>query len=172
LEENNKENIDRRLNMSGGHFEYKQHHILDIIEQLEDEIKRNDIRGVYEFGYSINSNFSKRTIYVFKETVKKLKEVYEAVRRIDYLLSGDDREETFLENISNNGIAILDYYGFRKKIELNQYSINDGGHIDVVFYKPFSTNECNSTPSNLKFPTVRFYFFGEYEDGKPIFIYK
>lgn len=150
--------------MSGGHFDYKQHCISDIIEQLEYEIKRNNMKGVNEFGDPISYGLSQQTINFFKTTIKKLKEVYEDVYKIDYLLSGDDSEDTFLHNLFYRKGVILDYYGFRKEIEANQCSINDG-YIDVAFYKRRSMKERPNT-------YVRFYFFGEYENGKPIFIYK
>jgi len=70
--------------MSGGHFDYKQYvigHIADEIEQLALE---ND-----EYGYSED------TLDIFKNAVECLKASQILAQRIDYLVSGDDGEETF-----------------------------------------------------------------------------
>jgi len=69
--------------MSGGHFDYQQNRLSYIAEELEDEIELNT------YGYSEN------TIKCFKETVSALRRTYEMVRRVDWLLSGDDSEESF-----------------------------------------------------------------------------
>lgn len=72
--------------MSGGHFEYQQHKINDIIESIEAQIDKS-------------GKYSDEVINEFKIGVKKLKEAYIYAQRIDWLLSGDDGEETFLTRL-------------------------------------------------------------------------
>lgn len=79
--------------MSGGHFDYKEHHIQDIISSIEVLIQNNKMPD--EFGW----NYSEQTILKFKEAVKLLKKAYDLVHRIDYLVSGDDGEDTFWEQV-------------------------------------------------------------------------
>lgn len=70
--------------MSGGHFEYKQWHILDIVESIERVIDNGK-------GYA----FSSAELDKFKEAVYTLKRGYVMAQRIDWLLSMDDGEESF-----------------------------------------------------------------------------
>lgn len=87
--------------MSGGHFNYNQHFILDIIEEIEDEIERNnfcppeitDMRiWVEEYQHQ---RYDKETIKQFKKAIKVLKKAYIYAQRIDWFFSGDDSEESF-----------------------------------------------------------------------------
>ena len=66
--------------MSGGHFNYNQQYIEDIA---------NDIQ-VY-----LGQGFSQETLTKFKEAVYILRKAEIMAQRIDWLLSGDDGEETF-----------------------------------------------------------------------------
>lgn len=72
--------------MSGGRFDYNQHRIRDIADEIESEINGNEKREY---------KFSKKTIKEFSNAVRALRiaEVY--AQRIDWLLSGDDGEESF-----------------------------------------------------------------------------
>lgn len=84
--------------MSGGKFDYVQYRIDDAVEQLKRfiEIEENPQEGDYNHGLS-------------KETIDKLKECYrmlsvggKMLHRIDWLLSGDDGEETFHERLEED----------------------------------------------------------------------
>lgn len=77
--------------MSGGHFDYKQYEIANIADQIEHEIETNNIPD--EWGYC--SNFSEETLAKFKEAIDTLRKAHVMIHRIDWLLSGDDGEETF-----------------------------------------------------------------------------
>jgi hypothetical protein len=101
--------------MSGGHFEYQQHRINDILESIEAQIDRSgraktkeELRewGGYDPEYyekypeeKFYYKYSDEVINEFKIGVKKLKEAYIYAQRIDWLLSGDDGEETFLTRL-------------------------------------------------------------------------
>lgn len=74
--------------MSGGYFEYNQHHIIDILEKV-NELHISD----------------------FEETDSKLEddiehlrdlleECYTRTQRLDWLLSGDDGLETYHERLT------------------------------------------------------------------------
>ena len=71
--------------MSGGQFYYTQHHINDIADDIEKIIDNPDY------------NYPPVIIKKFMEAVKTLRLAYHMVHRIDWLLSCDDGEDTFLE---------------------------------------------------------------------------
>ena len=102
--------------MSGGHFDYQDFQLTSIADDIEreiekngqpltkEEIKENDWRNVdwYEkhpedlFHYK----YPDEIIEKFKEAVNILRKAYIYAHRIDYLLSGDDGEESFIERLS------------------------------------------------------------------------
>lgn len=77
--------------MSGGYFDYKQYHIQDIKDLIQEMIDNNDIPD----GDGYTRQYSKETIWEFQEAVEHLKIAYLYAQRIDYLRSGDDSEESF-----------------------------------------------------------------------------
>jgi hypothetical protein len=68
--------------MSGGYFHYRQNHIQEIVEDLE---------GLLEGG----GNWSEPTVRRFREAMVYLTVARVYAQRIDWLVSGDDGEETF-----------------------------------------------------------------------------
>jgi len=81
--------------MSGGHFNYKQHTLLGMAEDIGSEILTNDSTEKNEWGHNIGSHYSPETIAEFEKAVKALKLAYVYAQRIDWLLSGDDGEDSF-----------------------------------------------------------------------------
>lgn len=83
--------------MSGGTFDYVQYRIHDIILKIEEIIKNNGKEDKY--GYK--TNFSPVILDKFREGIKYLKiaEIY--AQRIDWLVAGDDGEESFLERLES-----------------------------------------------------------------------
>jgi hypothetical protein len=79
--------------MSGGHFNYKQHHLLEISEDIGSEIFNNNEKN--EWGDNIGNRYNAETIVEFEKAVKVLKIAYVYAQRIDWLLSGDDGEDSF-----------------------------------------------------------------------------
>ena len=77
--------------MSGGHFDYEQYKIRQITDSIESSIHENSKPDGYKF--------KKKTINKFCDAIRALKiaEVY--AQRIDWLLSGDDGEETFSQRL-------------------------------------------------------------------------
>ena len=83
--------------MSGGFFNRSEWRLEDIACQIEDLIYRNGSTDKDEFGSELGANYQPEIINKFKETVRLLRRVGEMVQRIDYLVSGDDSEKSFLE---------------------------------------------------------------------------
>ena len=81
--------------MSGGHFHYKQHYLLDMAEDIGSEILTNDSTEKNEWGDNIGNHYSPETIAELEKAVKALKLAYVYAQRIDWLLSGDDGEDSF-----------------------------------------------------------------------------
>jgi hypothetical protein len=83
--------------MSGGRFDYAQYHIGQIAEQIQDTIEKNGKprKKEYEWEDDKYYEFPEDIIAEFKKAVAVLKiaEVY--ANRIDWLLSGDDGEDSF-----------------------------------------------------------------------------
>ena len=83
--------------MSGGHFNYSQYRIQDIIEELESAIKRCDPLFADEYDYPYE--FNDATVLEFKKGLEILKNAFVYSQRIDWLLSGDDSEESFHQRL-------------------------------------------------------------------------
>lgn len=81
--------------MSGGHFEYAQFRLDEIADEIQHLIKNNNIPN--EWGYC--NNFKPETIEEFSAAVAALRVTSVAVQRIDWLICGDDSEETFHERL-------------------------------------------------------------------------
>lgn len=74
--------------MSGGRFDHKQYDMNYIADKIEREVL-------------INSK-KKEVIEKFKEAVIILRKAAIYTQRIDWLLSGDDEEETFLKRLKKD----------------------------------------------------------------------
>ena len=81
--------------MSGGHFCYNQYKIDQIACDIEQMILDNDSTELNEFGDTKGYGFSPETIEIFKEGLDILKLAYVYAQRIDWLVSGDDSEDSF-----------------------------------------------------------------------------
>jgi hypothetical protein len=101
--------------MSGGAFDYKQWHIEQIADEVEKLIEKNGREKtreeLKEEGWRNDDWYEKypEDLYHYKyhdEVIEKFKEGMKALRvaavyaqRIDWLISGDDGEESFLERL-------------------------------------------------------------------------
>jgi hypothetical protein len=81
--------------MSGGHFNYKQHSLLDMADSIGSAILSNDSTEKDEWGSDIGRHYTHETIVEFEKAVKALKLAYVYAQRIDWLLSCDDGEDSF-----------------------------------------------------------------------------
>ena len=75
--------------MSGGHFDYAQYKLQEIVEQIKDELNSDE----YE---------NDETFIEFRNAINTINKAYVYMQRIDWLLSGDDSEETFHDRLKNN----------------------------------------------------------------------
>lgn len=89
--------------MSGGHFNYNQHFINDIADEIEELIEKNKVKPEYwseiTWEQSNHQVYQMDIIKEFKKAVKILRKAYVYAHRIDWLLSGDDSEDYFLQRL-------------------------------------------------------------------------
>ena len=100
--------------MSGGHFDYQQHKMFEIAESIQSVIDRNfvemtdeelidnfifkdQLENYPEMRYHFN--YSPEVIEKFKEGVELIRKAYVYAHRIDWLISGDDSEKSFLKRL-------------------------------------------------------------------------
>ena len=83
--------------MSGGHFDYRQSAINEIADDIDELIKTNHDKD--EYGYSYD--FPDKTIQEFKNAKNLLRKAAVYVQRIDWLVSGDDAEDTFHKRLKD-----------------------------------------------------------------------
>lgn len=76
--------------MSGGYFNYEQYKIEDVADSIGDLITRNATRRI-----DPEVAYSPETIAKFVEAEKTLRQAAYMAHRIDWLVSGDDGEDTF-----------------------------------------------------------------------------
>ena len=79
--------------MSGGRFDYKQHHIKDIADEIARIVKDEEKRDIPDRYYE------QASIDAMKEACKVLLKAYAYAQRIDWLVSGDDSDETFAKRL-------------------------------------------------------------------------
>ena len=103
--------------MSGGAFEYNQYKIGYIADQIEHEIEKNgrpktkeeikddfrDSSWYEEYPEDLNHyKYPADVIEEFKNAVKHLRVAEIYAQRVDWLLSGDDGEESFIERLKSD----------------------------------------------------------------------
>ena len=88
--------------MSGGHFDYNQYRITTIADTIDSMIWNNNSQEVNEWGDSIGNNYSEETINEFEKAVLYLNLAYIYAQRIDWLVSGDDGEDTFHKRLTDD----------------------------------------------------------------------
>lgn len=81
--------------MSGGHFQYKQWEIGNIADEVEQLIMNNDSEELNEYGDRKDYGYSKETMEEFKKALFFLRQAHIYTQRIDWLVSGDDGEDSF-----------------------------------------------------------------------------
>ena len=97
--------------MSGGHFNYKQYWIKDIADSIELELDRQGQEKPRNELYYDKEHYDKYPEDMFyptysiivqekmKEAIKQLRIAAIYTQRIDWFLSGDDSEESFIERL-------------------------------------------------------------------------
>jgi len=82
--------------MSGGHFDYAQYRINDIALEIDEVIESNNDQTITLWGVKKGNEYSPEIIEKFKEAAHTLRQAQEMAQRVDWLLSGDDGEDSFL----------------------------------------------------------------------------
>ena len=80
--------------MSGGYFDYKQYEIDRIADQVEQLIIMNDENEYYRY--------PSRVVDEFRKGQDLLRRAAVYAQRIDWLVSGDDGAERFLERLAED----------------------------------------------------------------------
>lgn len=99
--------------MSGGFFDYQECCIDDIADSIEEVIRDNKKEKSKEdlFPWNYDSDgkvydyckyyygYSSETVKLLKKALRKLREAAIYAKIVDYLLSGDDGEDSFKERL-------------------------------------------------------------------------
>ena len=88
--------------MSGGHFDYSQYKITLIADEVEQLIIDNDSNEIDEWGNTRGRHFSPETIAEFKNALQVLRQAQAYAQRIDWLVSGDDGEDSFHQRLKSD----------------------------------------------------------------------
>jgi hypothetical protein len=86
---------NKGADMSGGHFQYDQYKIGKIADDIEEMIIKNDSDEKDRWGDYVGYHFTPETIAKFKEAVATLRKAAIMAQRVDWLVSGDDGEDSF-----------------------------------------------------------------------------
>ena len=94
--------------MSGGAFDYKQYLFDYVADAIEEAIRSNDDLSLDSFGDIKGRRYSSTVIKKMRDAVYfcRLAAVY--AQRVDWLLSGDDSESTFLNRLTEDLIEFQD----------------------------------------------------------------
>lgn len=88
--------------MSGGHFDYKQHGIFDIAESVESLVQHNNLDTYDVDEFTGNYGFTNETISEFRVGLEHLRLAHAYAQRIDWLVSGDDGEDSFHKRLGED----------------------------------------------------------------------
>jgi hypothetical protein len=88
--------------MSGGHFDYNQYRIQDIANEVERMIHANDSQELDEWGNRKGYGFCPDTMKEFRNGLHYLRVAQIYAQRIDWLVSGDDGEDTFHQRLAKD----------------------------------------------------------------------
>ena len=85
--------------MSGGYFDYNQNRIFDIADEVSKLIRTNNDATLDEWGDRKGNFYGTEVIAHFREGVEALERAAIYAQRIDWLVSGDDSPEAFIERL-------------------------------------------------------------------------
>lgn len=89
--------------MSGGKFDYAQYRICDIVDELTKFFHYQNNPKEYEerYGYE-NTLYPPEVLAHIAEGLETLRKAYVYAQRIDWLLSDDDDNESFLARLKED----------------------------------------------------------------------
>lgn len=141
--------------MSGGSFEYLQYRFNEIIEPIKDLIFKNGKPKTREeikaedYGRDpdwyekypedkFHIKYSDEVIEQFKIAVQKVKEAQIYTHRIDWLISGDDGEESFLRRLKEELNELENLEEIKQNKELKDIWAED--YSELVDWETFRDN--------------------------------
>lgn len=92
--------------MSGGYFDYAQYRIREIADQIERLIETNDSTELNDWGDPVGKGYPPEIVAEFRVAVRSLRVAEVYTHRVDWLVSGDDGEESFLLRLRADLAAI------------------------------------------------------------------
>ncbi len=96
--------------MSGGHYDYQQYKITEIADQVEQIIRKNDDTHINEWGDMVGYGFPPEVLSEIKTGLQYLRHAAIYAQRIDWLVSGDDGDDDFIERLKED---LKGYEGIR-----------------------------------------------------------
>lgn len=90
--------------MSGGHFDYIQFRIAEIVESIRGEIANNESTDKDEYGEERGRHYTPEVIERFEIAAQTMDRAMRMATRIDWLLSDDDGEDSFLRRWKDEGL--------------------------------------------------------------------
>lgn len=88
--------------MSGGNFQYDQYKIGYIADDIEQLILDNDSDEVNSYGDRKGAGYALETIAQFRAAVHALRVAQIYAQRVDWLVSGDDGEDSFHRRLKDD----------------------------------------------------------------------
>ena len=99
--------------MSGGHFDYIQSRISDIADSIQSTLDNQGKEKPLDYYCDMDyyKKYPEERFYEtypqeiqekFREAIKVIRIAYVYAQRVDWLLSGDDGEESFLERLEKD----------------------------------------------------------------------
>lgn len=92
--------------MSGGHFDYAQYKIGQIADMVEQLIIDNDSQELDEYGCNKGHGYAEEVISEFRVGLEHLRRAEIYTQRIDWLVSGDDGEDSFIKRLTHDLVNI------------------------------------------------------------------
>lgn len=89
--------------MSGGTFAYTQDLFSDAVDTIEHAIKHNKIED--DWGYC--NGYSEETLKLMGIAQATIKKAAAMMQRVDWLMAGDDGEDSFKERWTQEELDIL-----------------------------------------------------------------
>jgi hypothetical protein len=88
--------------MSGGHFQYQQYRLYSIADEIDQLIFDNESNEKNQYGDIKGCHFTPETIAEFKRGAELLRQAHVYAQRIDWLVSGDDGEDSFHRRLKSD----------------------------------------------------------------------
>ena len=89
--------------MSGGTFDYLQYRLEEAVDRIQEEIDNNNTKYEwYDDEYWDGYRWTDDTITEFKKGIELIQKAKIYMQRIDWLLAGDDGEETFHKRLKED----------------------------------------------------------------------